>query len=95
MVDDFLMTTTPFSGVAPPDLSSPPYPRSGISTLPYPIRIFFSKFATGLPSPCSGDPASGVLKPLCHPIITLPVSSLHPDDLNYAGDVNNISRPKS
>ncbi|CAN7030551.1 unnamed protein product [Brassica rapa subsp. trilocularis] len=54
MVDEFLMTATPFSVVAPPDLSTS-RPRPGISTLPSSIHVFFSKFATGLPSPYSGD----------------------------------------
>ncbi|KAG5388767.1 hypothetical protein IGI04_030308 [Brassica rapa subsp. trilocularis] len=74
MVDEFLMTATPFSVVAPPDLSS----------------VLASSVYRHL-----WRPASGVLKPLCHPIVTLPISSFPPDDLNYAGDVNNISRPKS
>ncbi|KAG2255741.1 hypothetical protein Bca52824_075035 [Brassica carinata] len=153
MVDEFLMTTTPFSGVAPPDLSSvlassayrhvltfhqissilwslpirdpayQPFPTQFVSSSPnlllvsHPLGMldfvstvfmFLSdKYLLSKPSVChtayavcfliisSGDPASGVLKPLCHPIVTLTVSSLHPDDLKYAGDVNNISRPKS
>ncbi|KAH0914553.1 hypothetical protein HID58_028999 [Brassica napus] len=81
MVDEFLMTTTPFSVVAPPDLSSPPDRDPAYQ--PFPPQFMSSS----LNSLLLWRPASGVLKPLCHPIVTLPISSFPPDDLNYAGDV--------